>query len=78
MRQYNILTHQGQLKLTWHEYMACHISPRTILIHCEKLKDLGGLFDTSETKVTFGLKLWDVFGYFTLFILKMLVVLHQE
>jgi hypothetical protein len=44
--------------------MACHISPRTILIQCEKLKDLGGLFDTSGTKVTLGLKLRDVFGYF--------------
>jgi hypothetical protein len=44
--------------------MACQISPRTTLIQCEKLKDLGGLFDTSGTKVSLRLKLRDVFGYF--------------
>ena len=44
--------------------MACHIGPRTILIQYEKLKDLGGLFDTSRTKVILKLKLRDVFGYF--------------
>ena len=39
MRQYNILTHQGQLKLTWHEYMACHISPN----HFDPLWKVEGL-----------------------------------
>ena len=44
--------------------MACHICSRIILIQCEKLKNLGGLFDTSGTIVTLGLKLRDVFSYF--------------
>ena len=58
-----MLTQPWQLKLTWHEHVACHICLRIVLIQHENLKDLYDLFNTSGTKVTLGPKLRDIFGY---------------
>jgi len=46
-----MLTQPWQLKLTWHEHVACHICLRIVLIQHENLKDLYDLFNTSGTKV---------------------------
>ena len=59
-----MLTQPWQLKLTWHEHVACHICLRIILILHENLKDLYNIFNTSGTKVILGPKLRDTFGYF--------------